>query len=270
MSRHVITCKKTGKTLAASLDGGQCVCPEGMCHEDAYLGPGQEKHEDFFTPGDKPPTDLRAPPTKGWRILAPFTAAQVVALDAYQRADRYHPFTCPNRGDGKHGTTETLHELALLPTTSVHGWICPYCDYTQNWAHAFMAQPVPPPPPNALREFDPPKTVRPHLRADGIPTRIDMQWWVQAELAIWRAMQEVERAGASVALTQAVTLLAEARNKVADHIEGVALPPQWTSGMVFDHRADAKPGPGPGSCTLWPGCGCGTQSGPHACEGKVP
>lgn len=23
-----------------------------------------------------------------------------------------------------------------------------------------------------------------------------------------------------------------------------------------------------GTCTLWPGCGCGTQSGPHTCEGQ--
>lgn len=33
---------------------------------------------------------------------------------------------------------------------------------------------------------------------------------------------------------------------------------------------DAANRPGPGNCTLWPDCGCCTQSGPHACEGEVP
>ena len=44
-----------------------------------------------------------------------------------------HPFTCGNRDDhpeiaGDHGI--------LIPTT--RGWICPICDYTQDWVHDFM------------------------------------------------------------------------------------------------------------------------------------
>lgn len=44
-----------------------------------------------------------------------------------------HPFTCNNRSDhpiiaGDQGI--------LVPTT--RGWICPICDYTQDWAHDFM------------------------------------------------------------------------------------------------------------------------------------
>lgn len=46
---------------------------------------------------------------------------------------RMHPFTCANRSDhpvvaGDRGV--------LVPT--VRGWICPFCDYTQDWAHDFM------------------------------------------------------------------------------------------------------------------------------------
>lgn len=61
---------------------------------------------------------------------------------------------------------------------------------------------------------------RPVRRPDGIPTRADMQWMTAAELAIREAMQAVEAAGASVALTDAVTLLSKAQDRVADHVEG--------------------------------------------------
>lgn len=60
---------------------------------------------------------------------------------------------------------------------------------------------------------------RPKLRPDNIPTRIDMNWLTHPELAILTAMAEVERAGGSVALTDAVALLAQARGRVADHVE---------------------------------------------------
>jgi hypothetical protein len=67
-----------------------------------------------------------------------FTPDEVANLDRYQRGDgpyQMHPFTCPHRGDGNH--RENSVDLgALVPT--VRGWICPYCDYTQNWAHDFM------------------------------------------------------------------------------------------------------------------------------------
>lgn len=60
---------------------------------------------------------------------------------------------------------------------------------------------------------------RPANRPDCIPTRIDSQWMTPAELAINAAMEAVESAGASVALTDAVVLLAQARDRVADHVE---------------------------------------------------
>ena len=72
-----------------------------------------------------------------------FTEQQVLDLWQYQfgpwgdvfdsEADlplRMHPYTCPNRHDhpmmaGDNGV--------LVPT--VRGWICPFCDYKQGWAH---------------------------------------------------------------------------------------------------------------------------------------
>jgi hypothetical protein len=62
--------------------------------------------------------------------------------------------------------------------------------------------------------------VRPAKRPDGLPTRIDIQWMTPAEVAIRDAMLAVENAGGSVALTDAVTLLSKARDRVADHVEG--------------------------------------------------
>jgi hypothetical protein len=80
-----------------------------------------------------------------------FTPEQVAALHQYQFGpwaplfdhtsklpQRMHPFTCPNRGDGRH--FDNGADLgALIPT--VRGWICQSCDYTQDWAHAFMTVP---------------------------------------------------------------------------------------------------------------------------------
>lgn len=62
---------------------------------------------------------------------------------------------------------------------------------------------------------------RPARRPDGISSRIDRLWMTVAELAITHAMMQVEKAGASVALTDAVVLLAKARDRVADHVEGI-------------------------------------------------
>ena len=62
------------------------------------------------------------------RIETPFTPAQVQALNEYQTIGHFHPFTCGT--DSRHGGG------ALVATEA--GWICPDCDYTQNWAHGFM------------------------------------------------------------------------------------------------------------------------------------
>lgn len=61
---------------------------------------------------------------------------------------------------------------------------------------------------------------RPKLRPDGFPTRNDLLWQTPAEAAIREAMAAVEAAGASLALTDAVIKLGEARDLIADHVEG--------------------------------------------------
>lgn len=54
-----------------------------------------------------------------------------------------------------------------------------------------------------------------------IPRISRMDKWTPAEIAIWNATQEVERAGADVRLTDAVILLAAARDAVADYVDGI-------------------------------------------------
>ena len=72
-------------------------------------------------------------------IYAPFTHEQVVALNEYQRAGWMHPFTCGICRD-RLGTCnekdEWVDDRKLVAT--INGWICPTCDYTQNWCHDFM------------------------------------------------------------------------------------------------------------------------------------
>lgn len=69
-------------------------------------------------------------------IRAPWTPEQVDALNAFQRRGGMHPFTC--------GGEHTPASPALVAYTD--GWRCPQpygesCDYRQDWAHAFMAEP---------------------------------------------------------------------------------------------------------------------------------
>ena len=62
-------------------------------------------------------------------IYAPWTDEQVMQLNRFQRSPFVHPFTCPSE----------RHDAVLM--ASRNNWECPYpdCDYTQNWAHDFMA-----------------------------------------------------------------------------------------------------------------------------------
>lgn len=64
------------------------------------------------------------------KIEAPFTPEQVEALNAYQAAGWFHPFTCGN----EHRDPRTL-------IAEAEGWRCPKprCTYRQAWAHEWMA-----------------------------------------------------------------------------------------------------------------------------------
>ena len=77
-----------------------------------------------------------------WALQPPYTPPatplwspeSVHKLWTQQQCGWLHPHTCPNRGDGNH--REIFGDLgALIPTT--RGWICCFCDYTQQTAMAF-------------------------------------------------------------------------------------------------------------------------------------
>lgn len=68
-------------------------------------------------------------------IEAPFTPEQVEALNTWQSTGVVHPFTC---GSGRRKDADHLDGEGILKATP-QGWVCPYCNYTQDWAHAFMA-----------------------------------------------------------------------------------------------------------------------------------
>lgn len=68
-------------------------------------------------------------------VYAPWTPKQVENLYLIQWSPDHHPFTCPNRGSD-HSWHHTPDLGALIPT--IDGWICQYCDYTQDWVYGFM------------------------------------------------------------------------------------------------------------------------------------
>ena len=74
-------------------------------------------------------------------IHAPFAPEQVQRLNEWQTQTGpdmpFHPFTCGNRGELAHGR-EGGDTGVLIATEA--GWVCPSCDYTQDWAHVFMAE----------------------------------------------------------------------------------------------------------------------------------
>ncbi|MDE2101293.1 MAG: hypothetical protein KGL39_28865 [Patescibacteria group bacterium] len=70
-------------------------------------------------------------------LFQPWTEEQVAALAARQQREDLHPYTCGggNRQDERHLNGEGV----LVPTAS--GWVCPYCDYRQEWA--FLQDAIP-------------------------------------------------------------------------------------------------------------------------------
>lgn len=69
-------------------------------------------------------------------IKTPWTVWQAADLNRFQLAELMHPFTCPNDAREHDGV-----DVALMAVPE--GWRCPVrgCDYTQDWAHTFMADP---------------------------------------------------------------------------------------------------------------------------------
>ncbi|MFE7535235.1 hypothetical protein ACFU67_13295 [Streptomyces rhizosphaericola] len=85
-------------------------------------------------------------------ITAPWSSEQVAALEQFQTASGMHPFTC--------GADQHSQPPRLVPSHS--GWYCPdpACDYRQDWAHAFMADPVAWPKPFGERHGPTPEQAR--------------------------------------------------------------------------------------------------------------
>ncbi len=71
--------------------------------------------------------------TRRGKVEAPFTEWQVKSLNAFQEHGTFHPFTC-----GNDNCPHPKYEHSVLYAQE-DGWHCPNCDYTQNWAHAGMA-----------------------------------------------------------------------------------------------------------------------------------
>ncbi len=62
---------------------------------------------------------------------SPWTPDQVASLNAYQQSGVMHPFTC--------GDTECRRVCSEPLAARGDGWYCMRCGYTQDWAHAWMA-----------------------------------------------------------------------------------------------------------------------------------
>jgi hypothetical protein len=68
-------------------------------------------------------------------IKAPWTPEQVDGLNRYQSLRGfYHPYTC---GSGRRTDAQHTDGEGVLKATP-DGWVCPYCNYKQNWANAGM------------------------------------------------------------------------------------------------------------------------------------
>jgi hypothetical protein len=110
-------------------------------------------------------TPSQAPGAEEAPSRPPWSAEQVDKLREWQSCGWVHPFTCPDHGDKAHQRyrEETGSPDALL--ADEHGWICEWCGYTQDWAHAFMLDGAPPHP---LAAFDAARTeqVSPPIRED--------------------------------------------------------------------------------------------------------
>ena len=142
----------------------------------------------------------------------PWTEADDVRIrDLCKTVDVGALTECPKCGMGSGGKSEMM-----LSPFCTHKY-CPFREWKQAKEAADRAAD---PYFAALDAWKRDGGARPVRRPDGIPTRSDTQWMTPAELAINEAMAAVEGTGASVALTNAVTLLSQARDRVADHVEG--------------------------------------------------
>lgn len=122
-------------------------------------------------------------------VLPPWAPPFVQALNLLQTAAQpggpTHPYTCESRGDGRHGREGG--DLGVLIATT-DGWVCPHCDYTQDWA-----LPVP-------IEIDPIALIGPSGIETLGPTRDQQQSLVETRIAAYTALAARGARGADVML----------------------------------------------------------------------
>ena len=106
-------------------DGRRPVQPQFM----GRSGPGEDfMTEEHLSPPDAVPENPDAAPAK---VRVPWSDAQVEALNGWQAAGRFHPFTCPGDKPECDGRRELV--------ATAEGWVCRCGEYRQDWAHGFMA-----------------------------------------------------------------------------------------------------------------------------------
>ena len=71
------------------------------------------------------------------KVWAPFTPDQVASINAYQAADMFHPFTCPD--DDCRSAPESRYAPMVATTGNLNGMTCPHCGRMQMWVHSSMA-----------------------------------------------------------------------------------------------------------------------------------
>lgn len=73
-----------------------------------------------------------------------------------------------------------------------------------------------------------------------MPRRIQMDKWSPAECAIFTAMQEVEKVGAHPKLTDAVVLLSQAKDALADYVDEFGFVPESIKDPLEEIYCDNK------------------------------
>lgn len=68
-------------------------------------------------------------------LKAPWSFAQVEALNDFQADGQVHPFTCGNRDVPRRDHPDGKGVL----TAFEGGWRCLHCGYEQDWCHDWMA-----------------------------------------------------------------------------------------------------------------------------------
>lgn len=122
---------------------GHSVSRAVVSAEDLAGEAGDVDRFEVYEIGKEDPVDRVEVTRRTW---APWDDAQVESLNGYQRSGVGHPFTCGRCRDAD--TESAITRFGDLPeparperllVATRNGWVCPTCDYTQDWAWTVMA-----------------------------------------------------------------------------------------------------------------------------------